>query len=165
LAFDFNLALRYIIGMNIVDKIKSRIIIDNTTNCWLWQGAKDGCGYGFVYIKPKTQRTHRAMYEYYYGEIPKGLLACHKCDVPSCVNPDHIFLGTPKDNYVDMHKKGRAVEIIRRGESHKLSKLTEADVINIRTARGRHKDIGSIYGVSGTLVGNIKNRKTWKHVI
>lgn len=80
------------------------------TGCWLWVGRTTKDGYGLLAggRRGKSLRAHRAMYQATRGPIPAGLFVCHKCDTPSCVNPDHLFLGTPKDNVIDMFRKGRA---------------------------------------------------------
>lgn len=77
--------------------------------CWLWIGTVNYWGYGHFYeLNPKKiVKAHRKSYELYKGPIPDGMCVCHKCDVRSCVNPDHLFLGTHKDNVHDMINKGR----------------------------------------------------------
>jgi len=89
------------------------------TGCWNWTAAKDGCGYGFIgikRIKKSLMRAHRVSYMEFIGPIPDGLLVCHHCDNPGCVNPKHLFLGTHKDNADDMVKKGRWKTGDRKGK-------------------------------------------------
>jgi hypothetical protein len=78
------------------------------TGCWLWVGQCWSNGYGYVRYNGKAESAHRYIYRLYKGEFDPSLDMLHHCDVPSCVNPDHLFLGTHTDNMRDMHKKGRA---------------------------------------------------------
>lgn len=82
--------------------------------CWLWLGGWFGSGYGKMSAKCKTWQAHRVFYEHFVGPIPSGLLVCHKCDTPACVNPDHLFLGTAFDNMTDKARKGRGVKVGER---------------------------------------------------
>jgi hypothetical protein len=75
--------------------------------CWLWERGVNSSGYGSLSVGDKTEMAHRVSYELYVGPIPPGLSVLHKCDTRSCVNPDHLFLGTRSDNNLDMSVKGR----------------------------------------------------------
>lgn len=75
--------------------------------CWEWQKYKNEWGYGRLRHNGKKVLAHRASYEVFKGDFDKNLLVCHSCDNPSCVNPDHLFLGTNKDNVDDCISKGR----------------------------------------------------------
>lgn len=87
------------------DEIRSRVEYDTNGGCWLWPVS---AGYGQF----KGKRAHRLSYEAFKGPIPDGLFVCHKCDVPACCNPDHLFVGTASDNSLDMVKKGRHAPLI-----------------------------------------------------
>lgn len=91
-------------------KINDRISPEPMSGCWLWQGMVNDMGYAILVIGRRRFRVHRLMWEQQRGSIPDGLLVCHKCDVPCCVNPDHLFLGTQHDNIHDMIRKGRRVK-------------------------------------------------------
>jgi len=95
------------------------------SGCWLFSGYTNRQGYGVLgNVNGRNQLAHRVAYELHAGGIPEGMLVCHRCDVPSCANPAHLFLGTSADNAVDSAKKGR-----------KKNKLTAAQVRRIETAR------------------------------
>lgn len=102
----------------------------NPSSCWEWGGATNKDGYGLFYIKGKKERlAHRIAYSIYKGEFPNELFICHHCDNPSCVNPDHLFAGTQKDNMKDMVSKKRwrgrnPGEYCRRGHKFDKSVIT-----------------------------------------
>lgn len=97
--------------------------VNKTDGCWLWTGSTGRRGYG-AFRTPAhkyNQQTHRISYEIHYGPIPDGLWVLHRCDVPGCVRPDHLFLGTPADNMADMVQKGRAYS----GDNHWMRRFPE----------------------------------------
>ena len=146
------------------EKLKRYIVADS--GCWEWAGVKDRDGYGvFGHHRGKQLRAHRASYTEHIGEIPDGACVCHKCDNPSCINPDHLFIGSTRENTEDMIKKGR--KFITSGSLHGMSKLTDKDVseiIELRKSGLLLKEIAAIYGVSFQHVSLITHRKSWRHL-
>jgi len=84
--------------------------VRKTDSCWIWTGALSDCDYGLFGIKGQMLYSHRLMWEHHHGPIPEGLFVCHDCDNPSCVNPEHLKLGTHQDNMDDMKRKGRGAK-------------------------------------------------------
>jgi hypothetical protein len=135
------------------------------SGCWLWHGAVTSKGYGSLFVLKtahgiKTGSAHRVSWELFRGEIPKGLLVCHKCDVRICVNPDHLFLGTNKDNTQDSVRKDRHT----RGERCARTKLAREQVLQIRSDPRCERLIAKDYGLNPATVCRIKNKLRWKHL-
>jgi hypothetical protein len=123
--------------------------VEKTDTCWLWVAGKNGDGYGNWSLDGQSINAHRASYVLFVGEILDGLSVLHTCDNPSCVNPDHLWLGTYKDNAQDRAKKGRNNS--RRGENHGRSKLTDNQVREIKRLYQdglKLNEIASMFGVS-----------------
>lgn len=132
-----------------------------STGCWEWIASFGSTGYGQMFFRGKPTKSNRISYILYKGEIPNGMCVCHTCDNTKCVNPDHLFLGTRKDNSADMSKKGRSCQ----GEKSHLSKLKEKDIVNIRKLllNGYTQcQIAFMYNIDQSNVSYIKNRKTWR---
>ncbi len=108
--------------------------------------------------------AHRVSYELYKGPLG-NLHVLHKCDNPGCVNPEHLFLGTHKENQEDKARKGRGVGHSMPGEAHPGSKLTAEQVLSIFYAAGKHPAVATQFQVSPTLVWKIKNKRCWKHIL
>lgn len=106
----------------------------NEDGCMEWMGTRLPRGYGSVTYKGERTTAHRIAYRLRKGEIPPGKFVLHKCDNPACCNPEHLFVGTQKDNIDDMIAKGRGYKLPpRRGEQHGMCKLTDDQVKEIRT--------------------------------
>ena len=150
-----------------VDPVASRFakLVHRGPGCWPWTGKKNPEGYGEIQVNHRIVKAHRLSYELATGEkIPPKTEVCHKCDNPSCVNPNHLFLGDHSANMRDMVKKGRGRQPKLAGEACGASKLTLAQVLEIRSAPGVHKAIARQFGISQTQVSRIKRRATWQHV-
>lgn len=132
--------------------------VDKTasTGCWLWTGCKTAAGYGRI----GKQYAHRRSAEMAGMRISRSDLVCHKCDVRHCVNPDHLFLGSPLDNMKDMVSKGRS----NRGERCGTAKLTDQAIREIRAASGLQRDIASRFGITQGAVSSIKSGRRWSHI-
>lgn len=133
--------------------------------CWIWQKFKDKDGYGFIRVNGVRQRAHRYSYLIFVGDIPDGMVVCHKCDNPSCVNPNHLFVGTKKDNTQDMFAKGRNGKFDRlKGSKHPNTSLNETDVLSIFHSSKSYSALSKQYGVGKSSIARIKHGKTWAHI-
>jgi hypothetical protein len=137
------------------------------SGCTIWTKSRDRFGYGYASVKGRRIYMHRFAWETVNGPIPAGLCALHKCDNPPCCNPDHLFIGTRRDNNADKMAKGRQSHgepHAHRGSSHGHAKLTEQDVIAIRRDWISHESVAARYGVSASLISMIRARKIWTHI-
>lgn len=142
--------------------------VEKTPTCWNWVGKSKSSKmpYGRIAFRGKTWQAHKLSYAAHKGEIPEGKLVLHKCDNPSCVNPDHLYLGTYLDNQNDKRIRNHC-----KGE-----KLTEDQVIKIKkelllhekqkSRKGKYSmhQIGKRYGVSATMIKQIKDGISWNWV-
>lgn len=95
-------------NLSLLDRLLNKVVINDVTDCWEYQGGKNNIGYGFIRDDNKMRTTHRVSYEEHNNiKIPRYMCVCHSCDNPICVNPSHLWLGTMKDNMRDMIQKGR----------------------------------------------------------
>lgn len=136
--------------------------------CWIWKGGKSGDGYGAIKINGRQTSVHRQAYKEFIGDIGKGLSVCHKCDMPICCNPDHLFLGTPKENTKDSVKKGRARCSNQNGSKNHSTKLDETIVRKIKElfVKGYMvTDLHDLIGIPMKTLEGIKYNKTWRHVL
>jgi hypothetical protein len=139
--------------------------------CWLWTGCHNSGGYGQFMIGSRTdgsrrvEKAHRVAWTLVFGPIPEAMCICHHCDNPSCVRPSHLFLGTHRDNILDMHSKGRHEGGAHRGQKHHNVKLTLADVQELRRryASGgvSQARLGKEFGICQAHVGRIVRGERW----
>lgn len=144
-----------------------KVTVGHASECWIWNGAKDLKGYGRINAggNGRALLAHRVSWELENGEIAEGQCALHSCDVPSCVNPRHLFLGTIKDNNRDMWEKNRGHIPHHKGERNPAAKLTQVQVNDIRKLREAGwilKDIAEKYEISISNVHWIITGKHWQ---
>lgn len=140
--------------------------------CWTWTGGLASDGYGQIRSAGRKLLAHRLAWEFFRGPIPKGegyhgTCVLHRCDVPACVNPDHMFLGTHAENMTDKTAKGRCFTPQTRGERNGSAKLTEVQVAEIRRRRAAgevQQRIADDFAISQTTVSGIVLGKLWRHV-
>ena len=145
------------------ERIESKVEKIPEAGCWIWMGATQVRGYGELISHNRKYLAHRASYEAFVGEIPKGMYVCHSCDNVYCVNPAHLFLGTQKQNLQDMASKGRST----RGQRNPMAKLTEEEVKDIKYFLSigiNDSDIAKQYEVTRGAINLIKQGKRWNHV-
>jgi len=169
----------------------------NPKACWLWKASfqNHGLRYGRFWLNGKTITAHRAMWILTFGSIQDELEVCHSCDNPSCVNPNHLWLGTRHQNIADRNAKGRTAKGNRngaythpesrrtgnknglhrdpsraaRGERNGNSKLTADQVVTIRrlhrTGKYGYSTLGRLFNVDQGTVANVVKQRTWRHII
>lgn len=144
--------------------------VEKTESCWNWVGkSKNRQGYGQIQSGGKGtphKLAHRLSYEIHKGAIPDGLVVMHSCDNPSCVNPDHLSVGTHSQNTKDAFARGLATSVPphKFGESHGAAKLKESDVYEIRASKESSTILVARYGVSKSAINRIRQRVTWSHL-
>jgi hypothetical protein len=147
------------------EKFLAKVCPEPASGCWLWQGLVRPDGYGAARFEGKERGAHRVAWMLFRGEIARGMVVCHRCDVRACVNPDHLFLGTAADNARDMAEKGRN----RLGEQHGSAKLTAKQVRRIKAMLAEDRmyvsEIAREFGVSETTIRAIRAGKTWRRAL
>ncbi len=159
-------------SMSFEEKIKKRFFSKfsrkGDDDCWIWTGSRLPKGYGSFSVNRIRKNAHRVSWTIHYGEIPSGMLVCHKCDNPPCVNPYHLFIGTNQDNVNDKMNKGRQRWTTVKGAQHYKAILTEKDVLKIRKMYSTKKyssfQLAELFQVSRGCIDGVVYNKTWKHL-
>lgn len=147
-----------------------RYVEHSDDGCWLWRGCRTSDGYGrahageFRTAGSKTALAHRLSWLLHNSDIPDGQYVCHRCDVRPCVNPDHLFLGTAKDNTQDCIAKGRARRGRLRGQEHGRARLTEKDAREVLASKDSDQALADRFGVNKTTIYSIRVGRNWKHL-
>ena len=147
------------------ERLEAKIQRIPFSGCMIWMGHCDKNGYGLIAVNgKKSQGAHRVSYTEAYG-APKNFV-CHTCDVPSCINPDHLYDGDNSQNMRDRSARGRAKMAL--GERHGCSKYTEAQVKQMREMRAAGATLSQIataFGKTDTgYISLVVRRKLWKHI-
>jgi hypothetical protein len=161
----FRAAFRYIAGMkgqSLEVRFWSKVKKAGPDDCWMWTGSVWHVGYGTIWRDRKQAYAHRTAYELAHGAIPDGMCVCHRCDVKLCVNPAHLFLGTSRENFLDMVDKRRNA----RGEMLR-QKLTAQKVRAMRAAYAMGASQSALareYNVNQSCVSRTVRGKHWAHI-
>lgn len=145
---------KFMLPQSFIDGFWEKVKI--TPGCWEWTASKNQAGRG-IYNPRRAKKlgisplAYRVSWRIHYGELPEGLWVLHTCDNPTCVNPQHLFLGTSKDNTLDMLKKDRSGK----------SKLTPVQVLSIRSDERPRRVIAKEYGITLNMVKKIKSQHSW----
>jgi hypothetical protein len=151
------------------ERFWEKVDIKSVDDCWMWQAGgllENGYGYGKFNIDKVIYNAHVVAWKITNGSIPDGLYVLHTCDKPGCCNPNHLFLGTQKDNWMDCYRKNRANHVF--GSRCGSAKITEQDVVKIRvfykTGNYSQNKLGEMFNLSGRSICAVVRKEQWKHV-
>ena len=156
------------------ERFWNKVKVTDPEGCWIWKAGRYPAGYGEFWLGDRNIGAHVYSYILHFGEVPDGMFVCHSCDHPWCVNPNHLFLGTPKDNTQDMIAKGRQIKIrilgnYKSGEKHHESRFTNEQVQEIRDfyVRGKRghglRLLAKRYSVHPNTIYSIVNNLSRRH--
>ena len=151
------------VSIPLADRFWSKVNIRASDECWTWTGPLNSAGYGHICVRLTDYMAHRVAYELAKGPIPNGLVIRHTCDNKMCCNPNHLITGTYAQNSQDAIDRGLTL----RGEDASLAKLTDEQVIELRSryARGdKQQWLAERFDITQSTVSAIVNRKTWRHI-
>ena len=147
----------------LAERFWEKVDVRRADECWIRLASTKQGGYGKITSGDgRILLAHRVSLHLTNGSVPKGMVVCHHCDNPGCVNPTHLILGTQADNIRDMHAKGRGNP--PRGCQHPNARLTDDIVADIRADLRNHRQLAREYGIGKSTVGMIKAGVKWNHV-
>lgn len=152
-------------GTTLLQRFEDSYMPEPMSGCWIWTKSTLGpkrLFYGAIRKNGEKKYAHRVSFELFIGPIPRGKLVLHRCDVPLCVNPRHLFLGTHKENSDDKIKKGR--ERWASGENHPCAKLKKEDVLAIRRSGLSRGALSKVFGIDRRTIKDIVEGKTWTQI-
>lgn len=141
------------------DRLMAKVIMSEN-GCWLWSGLRNSYGYAMLWREGKAVRAHRVAYEIFKGPVADDLVVCHTCDAPECVNPDHLFIGTRKDNNADSARKLRN----SYGERNGHARITTVQAVEIYHSTLPQRALAKKYGIHQSTVSDIKTGRRWKYL-
>jgi hypothetical protein len=145
-----------------IDRFNAKHEPEPNSGCWLWTASVDTGGYGHMGVNRRLVLAHRLSWMIHKNKSPAGFVVMHKCDIPCCVNPDHLMLGTQSENVADRDKKKRRVAL--KGEACGASKLTRSAIDDIRQQIISQREYAKRHGVSQAQVQRIQSGKSWVNV-
>lgn len=149
----------------LVERFNSKWKVDSVSGCWVWTASIAGKGYGQIKL-PKQRKqiyAHRLSYLIHKGELQDGQFVCHTCDNPRCVNPEHLFVGTAKDNQQDMKAKGRHLYGSKNVRAVLNDEIVKEILIDL-SGDASQSAIAKHYGVSQITISRIKRGERWAHL-
>jgi hypothetical protein len=155
-----------------ITNFDKQVFRDGKNKCWIWKGYKHKNGYGYFTWRfggnSYKQDAHRFSYMIYVGDVQRKLCVCHTCDRKECVNPNHLWTGTHKENTADMMRKGRYAKKFHYGEKNPNSKLTKKDVLYIRSHFKKRivtaEMLSKKFGVKKGTIWAVHQKTSWKNI-
>lgn len=147
-----------------IEEMRDRCEALPWSGCWIWMRAVDSGGYGSIMVDRKGWSAHRYIWTLAFGPIPKGLHVLHRCDVPSCINPEHLWLGTRADNQRDASAKGRLQFPKNVGEKNHFAKLRAENVSFILGSEQPNSALAKLFNVTPGAISQIRMRRCWRHI-
>lgn len=152
----------------VIERLEEKYVEDDDTNCWEWTAATNKSGYGRIRIDDVLRYAHRVSYRIHVGDLDDGAQVNHRCHNPRCINPDHLYSGTQKDNIEDAIEQGEFLESKPRAQDNPNTVLTEEQVREIRQLYREtdhtQRSLASKFDVSKGAIQDVLERKSWDHL-